>query len=217
MVHKFSKLGVAMAALVTMFALSASASQASSFMTEGEKYPVTVSGNQVGENIFTVKTEAGKNSEVKCKKATFSGTVSKKSSEVTVHPTYEECTAFTLPATVTTTGCDFVLHSSTGSIDTFAAVVDVSCGGSAAITIKTATCHVSVGVQNGLAAASLTNNTAAGTISVVATITNIGYINITDGIGCPLPDKLSHTDGTYNGTILVSAKFEGSAIKATIE
>jgi hypothetical protein len=216
MTRKLKTLGLAFVAVLAMSAIAASASQASSFMTEGEKYPVTISASQEGEHVFTVLTEAGKNSEVKCKKATFSGSASAKSSEVTVHPTYEECTAFTLPATVTTTNCDYVIHSGAGSVDNFAGTVDVKCS-SGSIKVKTATCEVSVGGQTGLGNLGLVNNTAGGTVNINPAVTGIAYTNVTDGIGCPLPDKASHTDGTYNGKTLASAKFEGSAIKATIE
>lgn len=78
----------------------------------------TISGSQVTQNVWT--TNSG---TVKCEKASLAGkgvgAMEEPSAgtttyaEITVHPTYEECRAFGLAETWTTTGCNFVLTTAT--------------------------------------------------------------------------------------------------------
>ena len=70
---------------------------------------------QTGEHEFVLtdhEAEPGKFANTKCKKAIFTGTagVDEGVSSVTVHPVYTECTAFGQVATITTTGCDYMIN-----------------------------------------------------------------------------------------------------------
>lgn len=88
MKRKFKTLGLVMAAVFAMSAVSVSAASAAEF--HAASAPVTLSGSQTTSHVFT--TAAG---TVTCKVATFSGTSSvKTTSEITMVPTYEGCTAF---------------------------------------------------------------------------------------------------------------------------
>lgn len=88
MKRKFKTLGLVMAAVFAMSAVSVSAASAAEF--HAETAPVTLSGSQSSTHVFT--TAAG---TVTCKVATFSGSSSVKTTkEITMTPKYENCTAF---------------------------------------------------------------------------------------------------------------------------
>src|SRR4051812_26332145 len=111
-------------AALTAFVGVASAS-AAEFHATG--LGVTLSGEQTGEtgHKFTVT-----GSSITCKSAKFSGitegTATKEGEKIIsytattqrVHPEYSECTAFGfLGATVDTTGCQYIFHTQTGTVD----------------------------------------------------------------------------------------------------
>jgi hypothetical protein len=110
-----------------------------------------LTGEQVGtesENVFGAK--AASSLGVHCKKAIYGGTVVGKSvTEVTLVPTYLECSSNLGSAVITNDGCAFVLK---GTTDKFVntegkeqgkdATVDLECGENKSITINTGGCKL---------------------------------------------------------------------------
>ena len=118
MIRKFKALGLALVAVFAMSAIVASAAQAlpnGTLTTFPAGKTVIATAEQTGEHEFTLtdhETEPGKFANTKCKKATFTGSegVADGALTIRVTPIYEECTAFGQAATITTTGCHYVIH-----------------------------------------------------------------------------------------------------------
>lgn len=195
MSNKFKAFGLALVAVFAMSAVAASAASATNFTAA--EYPVDVTASQEGTHVFEIDSQ-----KVTCETAEFNTVESQTaaSEELTVHPTYEDCTAFGfVEATVTTTGCNYVLNVN-GDLD-------VACSGGP-ITISVFTCKVTVGSQE-LSGASY-ENVANGDVLVGAAVSGIAATK-TDGTLCPLKGSGAGT-ATYNGDTLASGSFEGSPI-----
>jgi hypothetical protein len=173
MTHKLKMLGMALVAVLALTAVSASAASAANYTSS--VYPTTGTGESaLGNDLFT--TEAG---TVECK-SHFQGTLAATNTDLTITPTYTSCKAFGfLSATVT--GCKYTFTEPTGSADSYSAKVDVT----STCTIVASTCEVSVPTQGPLSSVAITNDTAAGDVTVKANVSNIGYTVVKDGIGCP--------------------------------
>jgi hypothetical protein len=215
MIRKFKALGLALVAVFAMSAIVASAAQAAAGTLTSEGKTVIVTAEQVGEHEFVLtdhETEPGKFANIKCKKAVFTGTagVTDGATSVTAHPVYSECTAFGQPATITTTGCDYLLKTGTPTAGGWHVTTDVVCAAGSVIKIVTGTCEVTVAGQTGLATSEATNSGGAGTamdLLLHTKITGITYTVTKGNIGCPLKHsvpKLWHK-GDYNGTTTVKA------------
>jgi hypothetical protein len=214
MIRKFKALGLALVAVFAMSAIVASAAQATAGTLTSEGKTVIATAEQVGEHEFVLtdhETEPGKFANTKCKKATFVGTAGVKegATSVTAHPAYSECTAFGQPATITTTGCDYLLKTGTPTATSgWHVVTDLVCGAGSVIKIVTGTCEVTVSGQTGLATSEATNSGGAGTamdLLLHTKITGIKYTVVKDAIGCPLKGTGAFTKGDYNGTTTVKA------------
>jgi len=191
MSRKLKMIGLAAIAVLAVTAVSASAASAASFTSSAET--TTLEGSQKTTNVFT--TGAG---EVKCAVAKFNGTQKGTKSEglgftsqtASVHPTYENCTAFGFSATVATNACEYVLHAN-GETDI------VNCATPIKITIPVAGCNITVGNQNGLKSVSYTNE-AGGDILVTANVAGISFTSSGGLCGS------SGTNGTYKGSVLTN-------------
>lgn len=211
MIRKFKALGLALVAVFAMSAIVASAAQAEDGTLT--TFPTTIvagTGEQIGEHVFTLTDhKIGEGfAGTKCKKAVFTGNETNEDGDTTlnVHPVYTECTAFGLNATVTTTGCDYTLHTTTTTglggwhVDT-----TVICSGTNVIKIVTATCEVTVGSQS-LPHTSEVTNAGDGSpetdmdLHLHTNITGITYKVTKDGIGCPLSGTGTFSKGDYVGT-----------------
>ena len=124
MIRKFKALGLALVAVFAMSAVVASAAQATAgtLTTFPAGKTVIATAEQTAEHEFVLKdheAEPGKFANTKCKKAVFTGTagVATGATSVTAHPVYTECTAFGQNATITTTGCDYLLKIGTPTAD----------------------------------------------------------------------------------------------------
>jgi hypothetical protein len=226
MTRNLKVLGLALVAVMAMSAVVASAASAGTAMTKNSNYPVAISAEQIGSenHVFT----SGAGNEVKCKKASFSGTASAASSNVTVHPSYSECTAFGLAATVTTTGCDyeFTIGATIGAGPNYDGTVKLVCSGTNKILIQAGAgqCEVRIGDENTAAGAvnqslstvSFENKTSPEHVIVDASVTGINYDVTVDKILGPLKAGEAN-DGTYNGSTTTSATFEGKAEGVTVE
>jgi hypothetical protein len=168
MTRKLKTLGAALVAVFALTAVMASAASAAQYTSS--VYPTTATGESPkGNDVFT--TEAG---TVECK-AHFVGTLTAASSDLTVTPTYTNCTAF-----------GFVEASVTGCKYTFTAVTTTSSSVHVVnpCTIIASNCHVTVPNQGPLSSVATTNN-AAGDVSAKADVSKIHYTVVKDGFLCP--------------------------------
>jgi hypothetical protein len=157
-------------------------------------YPTTVTGESaVGNDTFT--TEAG---TMECK-THYSSTSSSANSQLTVKTTITGCRAFGfLEATVNMGSCDYLYKSLTGSGDNWSAAVDIKCTNPAEpIRIIAGTCEVTIGEQSLGGSVSITNNTAAGDMSIKAGMSGINYNVLKDSFGCPFGGTGAKTGATY--------------------
>ncbi len=158
-------------------------------------YPTTVTGESAkGNDVLT--TEAGK---VECK-SHFKGTLSSAFFSIEIKPTYSECRAFGfLSATVEVNNCAYVLESPSGGFDSYSATWGVACWGGSPITITASTCQMTIGSQTTIPSVTLTNNTAAGDISVIFENGGLGfgYTVTKDGFACPFNGTGVKSGGQY--------------------
>jgi hypothetical protein len=187
MTRKIKMLGMALVAVLALTAVAASAASAASYTASS--YPTTGTGESaLGNDVFT--TEAGK---VECK-SHFSGTLSAKSTDLTVKAHYTECRAFGfLNATVSDCNYTFTEPTET-SADTYHAPVHVV---TAPCTIAAGTCKVTVPTQGPLNSVEITNDTASGDVTVKANVTGIKYTVTEDGFACPFGGTGEKTGATY--------------------
>lgn len=213
-------LGLAVGAVFAMNAMIASAAQAGTFDYRAGEYPAIITAAQIGEHTFEVDTVDPNNDAVKCKDSTFTGALSEAEANegvVRVTPTYTECKAFGLTATVTTTGCTYTIRP-TATITApheFTGLVDLHCESGKFIKVTTATCEIQVTEQTNLAHVILTNDTAVAPakddVTLTADVTGIAYHVTKDGIGCPLTGVETRVDGVYKGETTVTAENEASS------
>jgi hypothetical protein len=192
MIRNRKALGLALVSALAIFALAANAS-ATNPQFHGEEAHTTFAGWQEGRNTFNV--DAG---TVHCNTASFHGTRTQSTSaELTVTPTYEECT-FTFvtpesgPATVHMNGCHYLL--------TAGGTVHLNCP-SGPIRITAPLCTITVHPQT-INRVDYTNfgSGAERGVTVTSTATNIAYTQSTfcPGGGGP------RNNGTYSGAVLAT-------------
>lgn len=218
MIRNIKVLGLAVVAMLAMSALGASAAQAAPELTLNETtaggahdhVTGTLHGEQISaeNHVFT----AGAGNEVKCKKATFTGSASSGTlTDVTAHPEYNECTAFGLNADVTTTGCNYTFTNLQNvSTDHYTAEVDNVCSGTSKITITVtlfggSVCTVTIGSQNGLGPVDVENMTTSTPTDITIDATISSGITYTETSGCP-EGAGTFTNGGYTGNTTVTAK-----------
>jgi len=207
MIRNLKVLGLAIAAVMAMSAMMASAASAVPQFT-ASAYPATVTGsNTKGSEVFT--TEGGK---VECDSHFVSHSLAAASSTLTVTPTYTNCEAFGLNATVNTEGCTYVFHAtekvSTGVYNNH---VDVVCptGKSIKIVAGGGLCRAEIKGQNGLTTVK-TTNVAGGGVTVEPNVSSVAYTVTTDSFGCPFSGTGNKTDGKYTGHVVVTRVGGGS-------
>ncbi|HSS04190.1 MAG TPA: hypothetical protein VLK89_03240 [Solirubrobacterales bacterium] len=125
--------------LAVLALAAASASAAGAFAQFGaETYPASISGEQT--ESFKFESEIG---TVVCKGASFSGSLSGASSQLSLAPTFKECTTSGTAVTVESGGCSLLSHEAkeVGEKE-FESTVDVSCAGGGAIKV-----HLLLGCQ----------------------------------------------------------------------
>lgn len=192
-------LGIAMLAVFSM-AVAASAASAAEFHIEGTTGPFTIEADQVAEENHVFTIESGL--QTKCKTAHFVGTQAGTSAKtLTVHPTYSNCTAFGLSATINTQSCNYEFLEPTGTGPFTGKVNIVNC--STPITITAGTCEVTVGGQGPLSEVTYTNEaTSPKTVNVGANVSGIKYTKVKDGFLCPLNGTGTKEEGTYTGNTI---------------
>jgi len=201
--RKLRIFGLALIALVAVSAIGAT--MASADELTATKYPATTIGSNEKE-VFTDEftTTAG---TVKCTTASYKGTLKEKSTTLTVAPTYSGCTGFGFPATVTTTGCNYLFHvnGTTSTVGT----VDLVCEAGKEITVvaksgETVKCTVHVGSQAGLGTVTYSSIGAAGETEEVTAFADLSGV------------KYTHTPGTGVGACVNGSGTGTLKAKATL-
>jgi hypothetical protein len=231
MIRNLKAFGLALVAVFAVNAAVATAAQATAgtLTTFPAGKSVLATGEQVGEHVFTLTDHpaAVGSQTVKCKKAAFTGTasVATGATSVQIHPVYTECTAFDSPATITTTGCDYVFKTGTPTADGLGwhVTTDIGCSGANVIKIVTGVCEVTIGSQSGLTTSHVTNSGPASPETAMdlllhMDIGGIKYTVVKDAIGCTLSGTGSFSKGDYKGTSTLKAhdSTTGAAVGITI-
>jgi hypothetical protein len=190
MIRNLKALGLAVVAVLAMSAVVASAAQAEAGTVTAEKYPVTLTGSQVGTNELVVGNGARR---VSCATANAHGTLAAASTSLTLTPSYSTCTSTGgLPVTVTVNGCDYNLAptkvtATTGNVICPAGkqlVVDVYAT-AAKHTENVRACEYQIGEQKGLSAGEYHLEGAGTTREITATL-NVTNIVTKNTIGSKL-------------------------------
>ena len=197
MIRNIKALGLAFAAVFAMSAVMAAGAQAAKFTASA--YPANGSGGQTTEHIFHVQGQT-----VKCKTATFKGTLNAASSEITITPHYTECTAFGfIGATIDMNSCDFLF--TTDAVSTTVGTVHVLCSkANDSITITAGGCVVHIPPQTPTVNKVEYKNQSGGVL-VTSKAEGI-HSNVTSGFGCTLASKETDTTGAYTGSTQFNAQ-----------
>lgn len=217
MARNIRKLGLVLAAVFALGAISAQAASAAvehTFNSELTNTVLTADNAGLGEHVLSVTTKGGTKLSVNCTTVLLSGNqVAKTADEITLHPTFGKknakgesgsCKLAGITVTVTTTGCNFVFDSDTSGTPETAAT-SIECEAGKTITSTAAGCTISIGAQGPLHGVSYTNEGAgaARTIKVVAAVKGIAWS--AKGALCALiglGNGETGTNGEYTGTAL---------------
>ena len=219
MTRNLKVLGLALVAMFTLGAVTASSAFAvDHFTAEKEKAVLTSTVSE--NNVFKITTGAENPPKVECKTSKFSGTFVTSATTVTVFPTYKgtvkkevdenHCTFGAGKAEVELNGCDYDLTGETTKEDKTGkvgkdAVVSVTCPKEKEITVKTnlgCTLHIpeQTPTEGGVV---YTNITHLGkkAIEVTATVTGITYTST--GALCGAAGISSEgNNADYTGTVI---------------
>jgi len=193
--------------LVCLLAAAVFPGRAAAGNLTAESFPVTLKGASTSEHVFTIEEGLA----VKCKKATYSGTLSEASSSVSLTPTFSECTAFGSAATVTTTGCKFVFEIGLESESGFPSTLGISCEAGKALIITSGTCEVQIPTQSGRETVQAANN-GSSEVSFELGISKATYTKTKDGFLCPLNGTGTKEDGSLSGKSNFSGETAGIQI-----
>lgn len=201
MTRNLKVLGLAVGAVLALSAVMASAAMATPVF-EASEYPAQVTGqNTKGSEVFS--TEAG---AVECDSHFISHEVGAATSTLDVTPSYTNCEAFFLSATVNTEECKYRFHATEKvSTGVYKHHVDVLCpaGQSIKISAGGGSCKAEIKEQTGLTTVK-TTNLAGGTVTVQPEVGSVAYTVTKDGLFCPFNGTGNKTDGTYTGDVVVS-------------
>jgi hypothetical protein len=205
MIRNLKALGLALVALVALSAVVAGSASAAGERFHSEVEPTIITGTSTNTHVF-----AASGATVECTGATFSGTSTLKTETTqTVHPTYSGCTFFGEPASVDTTGCNYVFESETvaGKMP-----AEIECTAGYAIKVTSPGCTLTFGPQKNTGGLVVTNE-GAGTTRDTKTISETGATFSKSG---PLCFAISGTTGTYKGTTTVKG-FKDNGVTGPID
>lgn len=205
-------LGAALLVALTICAFGASAASAESFSFYSEIEHTTLTGSATGTHTFTIDAGAAT-----CGVAQFSGTLtSAKSTEVTITPSYESCTADPAGSVdLAMNGCQYVLVPITKEGAAYKTEMKLVCGEGKSLTalvtlFGVTKCTISIPAQT-FGSVTLTQ-VSEGDIGMEANISGIDYSQ-TPGTGIGACTK---AEGTTNGTYKGSAVIAGSLAEAEV-
>jgi hypothetical protein len=192
-------------AITAMTAVVASSASAAAFTGAGGKNAIITAEQTVATEV---RVDTG---IIKCTGLKFpAATVTNGSTTVTVHPEYSGCKAFGVNASVSTTGCNYVLHLEAGGATKTAIV----CSGTNVIKVTPVGLDCTVTIDpNGYLGGVLENDTPH--LKLRWTISNLHYIE--HGTNCIVPGTITGTDGVLSGTLTIrgfedSVGAEGAAL-----
>jgi hypothetical protein len=169
----------------------------------------TLTGEQVGTDVLTVN-----GGNVECKKITYKGTAEVQSpSEITLEPSYSECTAFGFAgAEVKVNGCAYVLHSGTKEGGNLEGSFDIECPEGKTIEfiatlVGTKRCTLTLPAQKGLGTLTYVNE-GAGTSRDYKANLSLSAVKYTQdaGTGLGVCSSGSFENGKYSGTATVKGE-----------
>ncbi len=212
--------GVLIAAWVAN-GLAVASAQGSQF--SATSFPAAITAEQ--EAGQTNQFEVG-GSSVKCSTATFSATLAKARSTLTITPDYTGCTtSFGTEASVDNNGCDFVLHAGSAqdeSDDVFTGAADLVCPAGQELKLTLGLCTIDIPAQEELEGVTYTNKTEASPHNVTVDLALTAVeLKVTNVFLCPL--SVSTTTGSYQSKILVkgyedlAGGKEGSGVGVTLK
>jgi hypothetical protein len=196
MLRNLKTLGLALVAVLAMSAVVASAASAANFTAAS--YPVTYSGSQAATEPHVFIADGY---ETTCKNAEFSGSASAASSTATLTPTYSECTAFGLSATVDMNGCSYTFHlASTSKAD-----ADLNCPAGAEVEIVagggSCVAHIPPFAKP-LGSVAISN--VHPNIRGEANVTGISASLTDENFFCPFQGNTTVKNATYTGNLTIS-------------
>jgi hypothetical protein len=179
-------LGVALCALLALTAIAAAAASAANYTAS--VYPTTAKGiSPLGNGVFT--TEAGKTECITHEETTIVSS----SGDITVVTIATSCKSFGF-INATISNCTYTMTEPTGAADNWSAKIDIV---GSPCTITSGTCKVTIPTQGPLSSVAITNDTAAGDVTVKANVTGIKYTVTQDGFGCPFAGTGEKTGATF--------------------
>ena len=170
---------------------------------QADYYPASLSGQQEGAHVL-----GADGLSVSCKTVTLNGELSTAKKEVEVTPSYTECTALGLPATVAMEGCKFRLDAGGGDMDVVCAA-----GKSIKVTALEKACEATIGSQNGISGLEYSGNAGPpATVTTKASLKTVKYSKVKDGAFCPFSGIGEKENGTLTGQSLLKAFSAGPQI-----
>jgi hypothetical protein len=206
MICNLKTLGLALVAVVALSALAAASASAAGERFHSEVEPTVITGTSTNTHVF-----AASGASVECTSATFRGTSNLKTETTqTVHPTYSGCTFFGEPATVDTTGCNYVFESETvgGKMP-----AEIECTPGYSIIVTSSACTIAFGAQKNTGGVTVTNE-GAGTTRDTKVVSETGA-TFAKASG-PLCFLISGNTGTYRGTTTVKG-FKDEGVTGNID
>jgi len=163
---------------------------------EAASYPANLKAVQQASSKLSVGVEAG---SLTCSSITGTGSIGSTAQKVTLTPTFSECQALGLSATVTTNGC--TLKVVAGDPGTWTAKLEVACPEGKAIQVAAGTCKFEIPAQVNAKPAKTSRNTSTepDSIDVQYNVSNLTYTKTNDGILCPFKGTGTKEDGTLTG------------------
>jgi hypothetical protein len=154
-----------------------------------EKYPTTLSAT-ASNHVMTIEGLS-----LKCQKTTLSGEIVEAQQKLELTPSYNECTALGMPATVSTAGCKYRLEASSTSLD-------IVCQENKKIVITAGlgACEIQLGGQSKLQKVSYENSAGSPVmLTMTFSLASVKYTVTKASFLCPL--KLGErTNASYAGT-----------------
>jgi Trypsin len=140
-----------------------------------ESAPAVLTGKQDGEKQTVFKGDAG---TLSCAKATYSGELTETQEvEVTLTPSYSECKAFGLSATVDVNSCQYTFTTAAKEEANYEGSVDLICPEGKRLEITAVGCRITVEPQADLETITYTNNGSGSTreITIDFALSEIAY------------------------------------------
>jgi hypothetical protein len=220
--RKLKVLGSAFATALALAAVMASSAMAFNGFT-AERAPVNITGNQVGNHVFTAGAGIG---SITCTTATFSGTGAKTVDTIqAVKPHYTNCKDSlgrtvdplnnTLEYTFTVTSGT---HEEKTEPPTFTPKGDIEVHGTITLTVTGSThCTIVIhGPQKYVGAATYHNNHSTGVVTVTTNVKTV-TATISGGFFACGTSATHSSTGTYVGTTEVKGSDAGGPIKLTVD